>query len=110
MRRIEEAGSGVLLYLAVTDRSVCPGTGSRPSVVGLPVDLRTYGIGAQILADLGLSSMRLLTNYPKRIHGLEGYGLSVSDQLPVGRRAGLVRSAQAGRPTLGMDIYEGQVA
>lgn len=111
MRRIEEAGCGVLLYLAAEDRSVCPGSGSRPSVVGLPVDLRAYGIGAQILADLGLGSMRLLTNYPKRIHGLDGYGLSVSAQLPVGRRARLQQTARACRPALGMDIHdEGRVA
>ena len=43
---------------------------------GLPVDLRDYGIGAQILVDLGLSSIRILTNNPKKIRGLEGYGLS----------------------------------
>ena len=111
MRRIEEAGCGVLLYLAAEDRSVCPGSASRPNVVGLPVDLRAYGIGAQILADLGLRSMRLLTNYPKRIHGLDGYGLSVSDQLPVGRRARLQQTATARRPALGMDIHdEGRVA
>jgi len=108
MRRIEEAGAGVLLYLAVEDRSACPG--KRPRLVGLPVDLRTYGIGAQILADLGLSSMRLLTNYPKRIHGLEGYGLSVRDQVPVGRRARLQQTARASRPALGMDIHEEHVA
>ena len=46
--------------------------------LGLPVDLRDYGIGAQILVDLGLSSIRILTNNPKKIRGLEGYGLSVT--------------------------------
>jgi hypothetical protein len=51
--------------------------------LGLPVDLRDYGIGAQILVDLGLSSIRLLTNNPKKIVGLEGYGLSVTDQIPI---------------------------
>jgi 3,4-dihydroxy 2-butanone 4-phosphate synthase / GTP cyclohydrolase II len=51
--------------------------------LGLPVDLRDYGIGAQILADLGLSSIRILTNNPKKIRGLEGYGLSVTAQLPI---------------------------
>ena len=49
----------------------------------LPADLRDYGIGAQILVDLGLSSIRILTNNPKKIRGLEGYGLSVSAQLPI---------------------------
>src|SRR5439155_379585 len=51
--------------------------------LGLPADLRDYGIGAQILVDLGLTSIRILTNNPKKIHGLEGYGLSVTDQVPI---------------------------
>jgi 3,4-dihydroxy 2-butanone 4-phosphate synthase/GTP cyclohydrolase II len=51
--------------------------------LGLPADLRDYGIGAQILADLGLTSIRILTNNPKKIRGLEGYGLSVSAQIPI---------------------------
>ena len=51
--------------------------------LGLPADLRDYGIGAQILVDLGLSSIRILTNNPKKIRGLEGYGLSVTDQVPI---------------------------
>ena len=51
--------------------------------LGLPADLRDYGIGAQILVDLGLTSIRILTNNPKKIHGLEGYGLSVAEQVPI---------------------------
>jgi 3,4-dihydroxy 2-butanone 4-phosphate synthase/GTP cyclohydrolase II len=52
--------------------------------LGLPADLRDYGIGAQILVDLGLTSIRLLTNNPKKIVGLEeGYGLRVTDQIPI---------------------------
>lgn len=51
--------------------------------LGFDADLRDYGIGAQILADLGLSSVRLLTNNPKKIIGLEGYGLKVTQQIPV---------------------------
>src|SRR2546427_375806 len=51
--------------------------------LGLPPDLRDYGIGAQILVDLGLTTIRLLTNNPKKIVGLEGYGLRVTDQLPI---------------------------
>ena len=51
--------------------------------LGLPADLRDYGIGAQILSDLGLSSIRILTNNPKKIIGLEGYGLSVTEQVPI---------------------------
>ena len=63
--------------------------------LGLPVDLRDYGIGAQILSDLGLSSIRILTNNPKKIRGLEGYGLSVSDQIPIVHAA---EPAQRGLP------------
>ncbi len=51
--------------------------------LGFPPDLRDYGIGAQILVDLGLSSIVLLTNNPKKIIGLEGYGLTVAKQLPI---------------------------
>ena len=51
--------------------------------LGLPADLRDYGIGAQILVDLGLTSIRILTNNPKKISGLAGYGLSVTDQIPI---------------------------
>jgi 3,4-dihydroxy 2-butanone 4-phosphate synthase/GTP cyclohydrolase II len=51
--------------------------------LGLPVDLRDYGIGAQILVDLGLGSIRIMTNNPKKIIGLEGYGLSVTEQVPI---------------------------
>ena len=47
------------------------------------MDLRDYGLGAQILLDLGLKTIRLLTNNPKRIVGLEGYGLKILEQLPI---------------------------
>ncbi len=59
------------------------GHGRSQRALGLPADLRDYGIGAQILVDLGLSSIRILTNNPKKIRGLEGYGLSVSAQIPI---------------------------
>ena len=51
--------------------------------LGLPVDKRDYGIGSQILADLGVKSMRLLTNNPKKIYGIDGFGLCVVDQIPI---------------------------
>jgi len=94
---IEQEGQGVLLYLAQEGRGIGLlnklrayklQEGGLDTVeanleLGLPADLRDYGIGAQILVDLGLSSIRILTNNPKKIRGLEGYGLSVSAQLPI---------------------------
>src|SRR5688572_9913335 len=100
LARIEQEGRGVLLYLAQEGRGIGLlnklkaynlqdkglDTVDANLELGLPVDLRDYGIGAQILADLGLSSIRLLTNNPKKIIGLEGYGLSVTDQIPIESR------------------------
>jgi 3,4-dihydroxy 2-butanone 4-phosphate synthase/GTP cyclohydrolase II len=51
--------------------------------LGFPPDLRDYGIGAQILVDLGLSSIRLLTNNPKKVVGLEGYNLYITERIPI---------------------------
>jgi 3,4-dihydroxy 2-butanone 4-phosphate synthase/GTP cyclohydrolase II len=51
--------------------------------LGYPPDLRDYGIGAQILVDLGLKEMRLLTNNPRKIIGLEGYGLKIKERVPL---------------------------
>ena len=94
---IEQEGCGVLLYLAQEGRGIGLlnklrayrlqeeglDTDDANLELGLPADLRDYGIGAQILVDLGLSSIRILTNNPKKIVGLEGYGLRVTDQLPI---------------------------
>jgi 3,4-dihydroxy 2-butanone 4-phosphate synthase/GTP cyclohydrolase II len=94
---IEREGEGVLLYLSQEGRGIGLlnklrayrlqedglDTVEANERLGLPADLRDYGIGAQILADLGLSSIRILTNNPKKIKGLEGYGLSVSAQIPI---------------------------
>src|SRR6059058_1539195 len=94
---IEREGRGVLVYLAQEGRGIGLlnklrayklqeqglDTVDANLELGLPADLRDYGIGAQILVDLGLSSIRLLTNNPKKIVGLEGYGLRVTDQIPI---------------------------
>jgi 3,4-dihydroxy 2-butanone 4-phosphate synthase/GTP cyclohydrolase II len=94
---IEREGRGVLLYLSQEGRGIGLlnklrayklqeeglDTVDANLRLGLPADLRDYGIGAQILSDLGLSSIRILTNNPKKISGLAGYGLSVSDQIPI---------------------------
>ena len=51
--------------------------------LGFPEDLRDYGIGAQILVDLGVKKMRMMTNNPKKIKGLEGYGMEVVERVPI---------------------------
>jgi 3,4-dihydroxy 2-butanone 4-phosphate synthase/GTP cyclohydrolase II len=98
MRRISEEGRGVVLYvrghegrgiglLQKMQASALQEAG-RDTVeanldLGLPADARDYGTGAQILADLGIRSMRLLTNNPAKRAGLEGYGLSIEERVPL---------------------------
>jgi 3,4-dihydroxy 2-butanone 4-phosphate synthase / GTP cyclohydrolase II len=97
LRRIAAEPRGVLLYLAQEGRGVGllnklkayelqeqgRDTVEANLELGLPADARDYGIGNQILADLGLTTIRILTNNPKKIIGIEGFGLSVVEQVPI---------------------------
>ena len=97
MQRIEQEGRGVLLYLRQEGRGIGLTNklhayrlqdGGLDTIeanlkLGLPADRREYGLGVQILKDLGLKKLRILTNNPKKIYGIEGHGLEVVEQLPV---------------------------
>jgi 3,4-dihydroxy 2-butanone 4-phosphate synthase / GTP cyclohydrolase II len=97
LQRIEAEGKGVLLYLAQEGRGIGLlnklkayelqeqglDTVEANLALGLPVDARDYGIGNQILADLGLSTIRILTNNPKKMTSIEGFGLEVVAQEPI---------------------------
>jgi 3,4-dihydroxy 2-butanone 4-phosphate synthase/GTP cyclohydrolase II len=97
MQRIETEGKGVLLYLRQEGRGIGLAnklhayalqekgldTVEANQRLGLPVDSRDYGIGSQILRDLGLTKLRIMTNNPKKIYGIDGYGLQVVEEVPV---------------------------
>lgn len=97
MRMVVEADAGVIVYLDQEGRGIGllnklrayelqdegHDTVEANEALGFPPDLRNYGIGAQILADLGLHSIRIMTNNPKKLAGLEGFGLVIRDRVPL---------------------------
>ncbi|HVU15563.1 MAG TPA: 3,4-dihydroxy-2-butanone-4-phosphate synthase [Candidatus Didemnitutus sp.] len=83
LRRVAEAGHGAIVYMEQTGRMQEALAHPEKRHAGVPVNLRDYGIGAQILASLGLRQIRLLQHSPRRVVGLEGYGLEIVEQIPV---------------------------
>lgn len=97
MKVIDKEGRGVILYLRQEGRGIGLAnkiltyklqdngldTVEANNALGLPADLRDYGIGAQILADIGIKKMKLLTNNPKKLHALAGYGLQVVERVSI---------------------------
>ena len=97
LEAIEEEGQGVVLYIAQEGRGIGlvnklrayelqdegMDTVEANVALGFKADLRDYGLGAQVLADLGLTRLRLMTNNPKKVTGLQGYGLEIVEHVPL---------------------------
>jgi len=94
---VEKEGRGVVLYMRQEGRGI--GLANKLHAyklqekgldtveanikLGFPADMRDYGVGAQILVDIGLKRLRLMTNNPKKLIGLQGYGLEIVDRVPL---------------------------